>query len=114
MSNWQRPTLTKDGKDCVEVSVCADGHVEIRNARCPEYFAAFTKPAWAAFITCVLAGEFDVLEGEPVRQMLVNGEKDGSVSLRAIGAALRANRAARPRLMDEAEYNRYWSAKDPK
>ncbi|MEU9076895.1 DUF397 domain-containing protein [Kitasatospora sp. NPDC004745] len=58
MTDWQRPSLSGDSDDCLEIRT-VDGMVEIRESGGAGVVVRTTPQKWEAFLLGVQAGEFD-------------------------------------------------------
>ncbi|MER7751493.1 DUF397 domain-containing protein [Kitasatospora sp. NPDC097643] len=58
MSEWQRPSMSGESNECLEVRTI-NGMVEIRESDSDEVIVRTTPKKWEAFLLGVQAGEFD-------------------------------------------------------
>lgn len=60
-TGWRKSRRSGGGDNCVEVAVCADGHVGVRDSKDQQGpVLVFTPGEWAAFTAGVRDGEFDL------------------------------------------------------
>ena len=63
-TRWIKSSASYANSNCVEVRMCADGRVEVRNSRLPaDHLPPFTPQEWTAFLDGARGGEFDLPEG---------------------------------------------------
>ncbi|MFG2843734.1 DUF397 domain-containing protein [Kitasatospora sp. NPDC048296] len=58
-ATWRKSTYSNGDGDCVEVAVCSDGLVPVRDSKDPHGpVLSFDASAWSAFVAGIRANEF--------------------------------------------------------